>query len=137
MQSSISQCGSFAEQHGETINRQENQTFSCDKKKKKKSGNLSTFPADDPVMMKFGDTWKRAEVESLHSTPRSCLVRDEGRQYRRNRSMLGPTKVASEDCDLAKTVPSQSEAESATNQASGQTSSQSDDNRKIGVEKSV
>ena len=88
-------------------------------------------------MMKFGDTWKRAEVESLHSTPRSCLVRDEGRQYRRNRSMLGPTKVVSEDCDLAKTVPSQSEAESATNQASGQTSSQSDDNRKLGVEKSV
>ena len=101
------------------------------------SENLSTFPAGDPVMMKFGDTWKRAEVESLHSTPRSCMVRDEGRQYRRNRSMLGSTKVASEDCDLAKTVPSQSDAESATNQVNGQTSSQSDDNGKIGEEKSV
>ena len=36
------------------------------------------------VMMKFGYTWKRAEVVTPHSTPRSYVVRDERKQYRRN-----------------------------------------------------
>ena len=74
-------------------------------------------------MMKFGDTWKRAEVVTPHSTPRSYVIREEHRLYRRNRNVLRPTKLASEDCNLQKTVPSQCEAESVTNQANGQTSS--------------
>ena len=73
---------------------------------KKASGNLSTFRAVDPVMMKFGDTWKRAEVVTPHSTPRSCVVRDERKQHRRNRKMLRPAVVASRDSDLPATVPS-------------------------------
>ena len=51
--------------------------------------------------------------------------------------MLRPTKVASEDCDLPKTVPSQSEAESGTNQATGQTSSPSADNKQMVERESV
>ena len=90
------------------VSRQEKQKFYFDKKA---SGNLSRFRAGDPVMMKFGDTWKTAEVMTTHSGPRSYVVRDEHRLYRRNRTMLRPTKVASEDCDLPKTVSSQSEAE--------------------------
>ena len=70
------------------INRQGKQTFYFDKKA---SGNLSRFRAGDPVMMKFGDTWKTAELVTPHSTPRSYVVRDEHRLYRRNRNMLRPT----------------------------------------------
>ena len=77
--------------------------------------------------MKFGDTWKRAP----HSTPRSYVVRDERKQYRRNRRMLRPAVVASRDSDLPVTVPSQSETESVANQTSGQTPSQSDDNSQM------
>ena len=62
----------------------------------KVSGNLLTFQAGDPVMMKFGDTWKTAEVMTPHSTPRSYVVRDERKQYRRNRKMLRPTVVPQE-----------------------------------------
>ena len=51
-------------------------------------------------MTKFGDTWKRAEVVTPHSTPRSYVVRDERKQYRRNRRMLRPSVVASRDNDL-------------------------------------
>ena len=87
--------------------------------------------------MKFGDTWKRAEEMTPHSTPRSDIVRDEHRLYRRNRNMLRRTKVASEDCDLPQTVPSQSKAESVTNQANGQTSSQSADNKQMVERESV
>ena len=78
-------------------------------------------------MMKFGDTWKRAEVVTPHSTPRSYVVRDERKQYRRNRRMLRPTVVDSRDSDL----PSQSETECVANQTSSQTPSQSDDNSQI------
>ena len=58
---------------------------------KKASGNLSTFPASDPVTMKFGDTWKRAEVTTPRWTARSYVVRDEHRLYKRNRNMLRAT----------------------------------------------
>ena len=61
-------------------------------------------------MMKFGDYWKRAEAVTPHSTQRSNVVRNKHRLYKRNIDMLRPTKVASEDCDLPKNVPSQSEA---------------------------
>ena len=44
--------------------------------KKEVSGNLLTFRDGDPVMMKFGDTWKRAEVVTPHSNPRSYVVVD-------------------------------------------------------------
>ena len=107
------------------VSRQQKQKFYFDKRA---SGNLSTFQAGDPVMMKFGDTWKRAEVVTPHSTPRSYVVRDERKQYRRNRRMLRPAVVASRDSDLPVTVPSQSETECVANQTSGQTPSQSDDN---------
>ena len=55
-------------------------------------------------MMKFGDSWKRAEVVTPHSTPRSYVVRDERKQYRRNGRMLRPAVVASRDSDLPVTV---------------------------------
>ena len=84
--------GNSKERHAETVSRQQKQKFYFDKKA---SGNLSTFQAGDPVMMKFGDTWKRAEVVTPHSTPRSYVVRDERKQYRRNRRMLRPAVVAS------------------------------------------
>ena len=51
--------GNSKELHTEMLSRQQRQKFYFDKKA---SGNLSTFRAGDPVMMKFGDTWKRAEV---------------------------------------------------------------------------
>ena len=108
--------------------RQQEQKIYLDKNA---SGNLSTCLAGDPVMMKFGDTWKQAEVVTPHSTPRSYVVRDERKQYRRNRKMLRPTVVASKDSDLPVTVPSQSETECVANQTSGQTPSQSDDNSQI------
>ena len=54
------------------IKREEKQKY------KKARGNLSTFGADDPVMMKSGDTWKRAE-ETPQSTPRPYVVREERR----------------------------------------------------------
>ena len=82
-------------------------------------------------MMKFEDTWKRAEVVTPHSTPRSYVVRDERKQYRRNRRMLRPTVVASRDSDLPVIVPSQSETECVANQTSGQIPSQSDDNSQM------
>ena len=63
------------------VSRQQKQKFYFDKKAR---GNLSTFRAGDPVMMKCGDTWKRAEVVTPHSTPRSYVVRDERKQYRKN-----------------------------------------------------
>ena len=110
------------------VSRQQKQKFYFDKKA---SENLSTFRAGDPVMMKFGDTWKRAEVVTPHSTPRSYVVRDERKQYRRNRRMLRPAVVASRDNDLPVTVPSQSETECVANQTSGQTPSQSDDNSQM------
>ena len=110
------------------VSRQQEQKFYIDKKA---SGNLSKFPAGDPVMMKFGDTWKRAEVVTPHSTPRSYVVRDERKQYRRNHKMLRPTAVASRDSDLPVTDPSQRETECAANQTSGQTPSQSDDNSQM------
>ena len=110
------------------VSRQQKQKFYFDKKA---SGSLSTFRAGDPVMMKFGDTWKRAEVVTPHSTPRPYVVRDERKQYRRNRRMLRPAVVASRDSDLPVTVPSQSETESVANQTSGQTPSQSDDNSQM------
>ena len=100
------------------VSRHEKQKFYFDKKT---SGNLSTVPSGDPVLMKFGDTWKRAEVVTSHTTPRSYEVRDKRRLYRRNSNVLRPTQVASKDVDLPKTVPSQSEAESVINQANGQT----------------
>ena len=108
--------------------RQQEQKIYLDKKA---SGNLSTCLAGGPVMMKFGDTWKQAEVVTPHSTPGSYVVRDERKQYRRNRKMLRPTVVASKDSDLPVTVPSQSETECVANQTSGQTPSQSDDNSQI------
>ena len=73
--------GNSKERHAEMVSRQQKQKFYFDKKA---SENLSTFRAGDPVMMKFGDTWKRAEVVTPHSTPRSYVVRDERKQYRRN-----------------------------------------------------
>ena len=106
------------EHHSDVVNRQEKQKFYFDRKAR---WNLSPFPAGDPVMMKFGDTWKRAEVVTSHTTPRSYEVRDKRRLYRRNSNVLRPTQVASKDVDLPKTVPSQSEAESVINQANGQT----------------
>ena len=102
--------GSSKEHHSDMVSRHEKQKFYFDKKT---SGNLSTVPSGDPVLMKFGDTWKRAEVVTPHSTPRSYVVRGEHRLYRKRkkkRNMLRPTKVASEDCDLPQNVPSQSEA---------------------------
>ena len=54
------------------IKREEKQKY------KKARGNLSAFGADDPVMMKSGDTWKRAEA-TLQSTPRPYGVREERR----------------------------------------------------------
>ena len=106
------------------VSRQQKQKFYFDKKA---SGNLSTFRAGDPVMMKFGDTWKRAEAVTPHSTPRSYVVRDERKQYGRNRRMLRPAVVASRDSDL----PSHSETECVANQTSGLTTSQSDDNSQM------
>ena len=46
------------------VSRKEKQKFCFDNKQtnKKAIGSLSTFRADDLVMMKFGDTWKRAEM---------------------------------------------------------------------------
>ena len=120
--------GNFKERHTEMVSHQQKQKFYFDKKA---SRNLSTFRAGDPVMMKFGDTWKRAEVVTPHSTPRSYIVRDERKQYRRNRKMLRLTVVASRDSDLTVTVPSQSEAECVANQTSSQTPSQSDDNSQM------
>ena len=73
--------GNSKERHAEMVSRQQKQKFYFDKKA---TGNLSTFQAGDPVTMKFGDTWKRAEVVIPHSTPRSYVVRDERKQYRRN-----------------------------------------------------
>ena len=49
--------------------------------KKEVSGNLLTFRDGDPVMMKFGDTWKRAEVVTPHSNPRSYVVVDMNTDY--------------------------------------------------------
>ena len=73
--------GSSKERHSEMVSRRQKQKFYFDKKA---SGNLSTFPAGDPVMMKFRDTWKTAEVVTPHSTPRSYVFcRDERKQYRR------------------------------------------------------
>ena len=69
--------GNSKERHAEMVSRQQKQKFYFDKKA---SGNLSTFQAGDPVMMKFGDTWKRAEVVTPHSTPRSYVVRDERKE---------------------------------------------------------
>ena len=127
--------GSSKEHHTEMVSHQQKQKFYFNKV----SGNLLTFQAGDPVMMKFGDTWKRAEVVTPHSTPRSYVVRNERKQYRRNRRMLRPTVVASRDSDLPVTFPSQSETECVANQTSGQAPSQSDDNsqmvRKENVEK--
>jgi hypothetical protein len=60
---------------------------------KKASQNLTTLHAGDPVMMKFGETWKRAEVIDHHSSPRSYLVKDGQRVYRRNRKALRPTNT--------------------------------------------
>ena len=119
--------GNSKERHAEMVSRQQKQKFCFDKKA---SGNLSTFRAGDQVMMKFGDTWKRAEV-TPHSIPRSYVVRDERKQYRRNRRMLRPAVVASRDSDLPVTVPSQSETECVANQTSGQIPSQSDDNSQM------
>ena len=126
--------GSSKEPHSEMVSRQQKQKFYCDKNAR---GNLSAFPAGDPVMMKFGDTWKRAEGVTLHSTPRSYIVRDERKQYRRNRKMLWPTVIASRDSDLPVTVPSQSETERVANQESGQNPSQSDVNSQMVGKESV
>ena len=57
------------------IKREEKQKYYFNKNA---SGNLSTFGADDPVMMKLGDTWKRAEA-TPQSTPRPYGVREERR----------------------------------------------------------
>ena len=116
--------GNSKERHAEMVSCQQKQKFYFDKKVR---GNLSTFRAGDPVVMKFGDTWKRAEVV----TPRSYVVRDERKQYRRNRRMLRPAVVASRDSDLPVTVPVQSETDCVANQTSGQTPSQSDDNSQM------
>ena len=66
-----------------------------------------------------------------HSTPRSYVVRDERKQYRRNRKMLRPKVVASRDSDLPVTFSSQGETECVANQTSSQTPSQSDDNSQM------
>ena len=89
--------GNSKERHTEMVSRQQKQKFYFDKKA---SGNLLTFRTGDPVMMKFRDTRKRAEVVTPHSTPRSYVVRHERKQYRRNRRMLRPAVVASRDSDL-------------------------------------
>ena len=57
------------------IKREEKQKYYFNKKA---SGNLSAFGADNPVTMKLGDTWKRAEA-TPQSTPRPYGVREERR----------------------------------------------------------
>ena len=70
---------------------------------RKASNKLSSFKPGDPVMMKFGDTWKKAEIVKPHSTPRSYIVKDEQNvQYRRNRILLRPTHVQSKPNDSAR-----------------------------------
>ena len=69
------------------------------------------------------------EIVTPHSTPISYVVRDERKQYRRNRRMLRTAVVDSRDSDLTVTVPSQSEC--VANQTSSQTPSQSDDNSQM------
>ena len=39
-----------------------------------------------------GKSWKHVKVEEKHSSPRSFVVSTSGRKYRRNRSMLKPTR---------------------------------------------
>ncbi|KAK7106746.1 hypothetical protein V1264_017967 [Littorina saxatilis] len=88
--------------HKDLIARQKKQKEYFDRKA---SGNLTKLRAGDPVMMQFGNRWKKAEVVTPHSTPRSYVVRDEQNvEYRRNRKMLRPTKVASRDSDSNRTV---------------------------------
>ena len=89
--------------HKQMTERQNKQKHYFDRKA---SNTLSSFKPGDPVMMKFGDTWKKAEIVKPHSTPRSYIVRDEQNvQYRRNRILLRPTHVQSKpnDSDRLKT----------------------------------
>lgn len=68
--------------------------------------NLPDLHPGDNVMLQDGNTWRHATVESKLSLPKSFLVSCDGKQYRRNRSMLKPTKSekpkqeVSEDFDL-------------------------------------
>ena len=56
---------------------------------------LPEIKVGDTVMMKdenAGKSWKHVKVEEKHSSPRSFIVSTSARNYRRNRSMLKPTR---------------------------------------------
>ena len=56
---------------------------------------LPEIKVGDTVMMKdenAGKSWKHVKVEEKHSSPRSFIVSTSARKYRRNRSMLKPTR---------------------------------------------
>ena len=58
------------------VSRQQKQKFYFDKKA---SGNLSTFPAGDPVMMRFGDTWRSSSFFALSgplNMNSTCCLKD-------------------------------------------------------------
>ena len=55
---------------------------------------LPKLHVGDTVMLKddIKRVWKHGSVEAEHSTPKSYIVNIDGKRYRRNRSMLRPTK---------------------------------------------
>ena len=55
---------------------------------------LPKLHVGDTVMLKDDSkkVWKHGSVEAEHSTPNSYVVNIDGKRYRRNRSMLRPTK---------------------------------------------
>ena len=55
---------------------------------------LPKLHVGDTVMLKddIKKVWKHGSVEAEHSTPNSYVVNIDGKRYRRNRSMLRPTK---------------------------------------------